>query len=40
VSCKPIEEPVAWYGSILMNTQEQQRQAIAELSVGFFIKHR
>jgi redox-sensitive bicupin YhaK (pirin superfamily) len=31
---------VAWYGSILMNTQEQLRQAIAELRVGFFIKHR
>ena len=40
VSGKPIEEPVAWYGPIVMNTQEQLRQAIAELQNGTFIKHR
>ncbi len=40
VSGKPIEEPVAWYGPIVMNTQEQLRQAIAELNTGGFIKHR
>ena len=40
VSGKPIEEPVAWYGPIVMNTQEQLRQAIAELRIGAFIKHR
>ncbi|MFZ0213599.1 MAG: pirin-like C-terminal cupin domain-containing protein [Candidatus Acidiferrales bacterium] len=40
VSGKPIEEPVAWYGPIVMNTQEQLRQAIAELQTGAFIKHR
>jgi quercetin 2,3-dioxygenase len=40
VSGKPIEEPVAWYGPIVMNTQEQLRQAIAELNTGEFIKHR
>jgi redox-sensitive bicupin YhaK (pirin superfamily) len=40
VSGKPIEEPVAWYGPILMNTQEQLRQTIAELRTGTFIKHR
>jgi redox-sensitive bicupin YhaK (pirin superfamily) len=39
VSGKPIEEPVAWYGPIVMNTQEQLRQAIAELHTGTFIKH-
>ena len=40
VSGKPIEEPVAWYGPIVMNTQEQLRQAMAELQTGTFIKHR
>jgi redox-sensitive bicupin YhaK (pirin superfamily) len=40
VSGKPIEEPVAWYGPIAMNTQEQLRQAVAELQNGRFIKHR
>ena len=40
VSGKPIEEPVAWYGPIVMNTQEELRQAIAELHIGDFIKHR
>ena len=40
VSGKPIEEPVAWYGPIVMNTPEQLRQAIAELNDGTFIKHR
>ena len=40
VSGKPIEEPVAWYGPIVMNTQEELRQAIAELRTGGFIKHR
>jgi hypothetical protein len=34
VSGKPIEEPVAWYGPIVMNTQEQLRQAMAELQTG------
>jgi len=39
VSGKPIEEPVAWYGPIVMNTQQQLRQAMAELEDGTFIKH-
>ena len=40
VSGKPIEEPVAWYGPIVMNTQEQLRQAMTELREGSFIRHR
>jgi redox-sensitive bicupin YhaK (pirin superfamily) len=39
VSGKPIEEPVAWYGPIVMNTPDELRQAVAELSDGSFIKH-
>jgi quercetin 2,3-dioxygenase len=38
VSGTPIEEPVAWYGPIVMNTQEQLRQAMADLQQGTFIK--
>jgi redox-sensitive bicupin YhaK (pirin superfamily) len=38
VSGKPLEEPVAWYGPIVMNTQEQLRQAFDELQRGTFLK--
>jgi redox-sensitive bicupin YhaK (pirin superfamily) len=38
VSGKPLEEPVAWYGPIVMNTQEQLRQAFQELQDGTFLK--
>jgi len=38
VSGRPLEEPVAWYGPIVMNTQEQLRQAISDLRAGTFIK--
>jgi len=31
---------VAWYGPIVMNTEEQLRHAMAELQAGSFIKHR
>ncbi len=39
VSGKPLEEPVAWYGPIVMNTQAQLRTAMQELNDGSFIKH-
>ena len=38
VSGKPLEEPVAWQGPIVMNTPEELRQAYAELRNGTFIK--
>src|SRR5258708_3676615 len=38
VSGKPLEEPVAWYGPIVMNTQKQLRQAFTELDKGTFLK--
>jgi len=40
VSGKPIGEPVAWYGPIVMNTQEQLRTAFEEYRNGTFIKPR
>jgi hypothetical protein len=38
VSGKPIEEPVAWYGPIVMNTRQEIQQAISDLQDGTFIK--
>ena len=38
VSGKPIQEPVAWYGPIVMNTQEELREAFQELEKGTFLK--
>jgi len=40
VSGRPIQEPVAWYGPIVMNTQEQLRQAFEELERGAFLKSK
>jgi quercetin 2,3-dioxygenase len=39
VSGKPLQEPVAWYGPIVMNTQKELQQAWSELRDGTFIKH-
>jgi hypothetical protein len=38
VSGKPLEEPVAWHGPIVMNTQAELRQAFSELEKGTFLK--
>jgi len=38
VSGKPLNEPVAWYGPIVMNTQEELRIAFEEFNNGTFIK--
>jgi len=37
VSGKPLEEPVAWYGPIVMNTQAQLQKAFEELKEGTFL---
>jgi redox-sensitive bicupin YhaK (pirin superfamily) len=38
ISGAPIDEPVAWHGPIVMNTQEELMQAMKELRNGTFIK--
>lgn len=40
ISGRPLEEPVAWYGPIVMNTQSELQQAMNELQRGTFIKHK
>ncbi|HXU46482.1 MAG TPA: pirin family protein [Thermoanaerobaculia bacterium] len=37
VSGKPLGEPVAWHGPIVMNTQAEIRQAMSELRAGTFL---
>ena len=40
VSGKPLAEPVAWYGPIVMNTEAELRRAWAELRAGTFLDSR
>ncbi len=40
ISGKPIGEPVAWRGPIVMNTEEELRLAFNEYNKGTFIKHQ
>jgi len=38
ISGAPIAEPIAWHGPIVMNTQAELRQAMADLRNGTFIR--
>ncbi len=38
VSGRPLEEPIAWAGPIVMNTQEELRRAFHEFGIGTFLK--
>lgn len=39
VSGKPLREPVAWHGPVVMNTHDELRQAFRELQEGTFLRH-
>jgi redox-sensitive bicupin YhaK (pirin superfamily) len=39
VSGKPLGEPVAWHGPIVMNTQAELEQAMSDLRQNTFLKH-
>ena len=36
----PLREPIAWHGPVVMNTDEELREAFADLHNGTFIRHR
>ena len=38
VSGRPLGEPVAWHGPIVMNTQDEIREALSDLRQGTFIR--
>lgn len=38
VSGKPLREPVAWHGPIVMNTHDELKQAIRDLNEGTFLQ--
>lgn len=40
ISGKPLDEPIAWYGPIVMNSKEELDRAFEEYRNGTFIKHR
>ncbi|MGI6298444.1 MAG: pirin family protein [Saccharofermentanales bacterium] len=40
LSAKPLREPIAWGGPIVMNTREELNQAFQELDENTFLSHR
>ena len=40
IRSKPLKEPIAWAGPIVMNTQKELEQAFTDLQTGQFIKEK
>jgi hypothetical protein len=40
IAARPLKEPVAWGGPIVMNTEEELSEAFRELNGNTFIKHK
>lgn len=40
VSGRPLREPVAWHGLIVMNTPEELKKAFDEYRDGTFLRHK
>lgn len=40
VSGKPLQEPIAWYGPMVMNTEFEIQEALLDLKKGQFLRHR
>lgn len=38
MSAPPLNEPIAWYGPIVMNSEHELRTALRELDEGTFLK--
>jgi hypothetical protein len=38
ITGKPLGEPIAWYGPVVMNTQAELREAFEEYAQGTFLK--
>ena len=40
IAARPLKEPVAWGGPIVMNTEAELNEAFRELNDNTFIKHK
>jgi redox-sensitive bicupin YhaK (pirin superfamily) len=40
IAARPLKEPVAWGGPIVMNTDDELNEAFRELNENTFIKHK
>jgi redox-sensitive bicupin YhaK (pirin superfamily) len=39
ISGRPVKEPIAWRGPVVMSIESKLRQAFDEIQAGTFVKH-